>query len=100
MYPRQKAISMLSLDPMLQQSNIMYKITFPPCKGRPFILKNAPIPLLPNMPTCRDHDFHEKRFGKTPPSLSNSRLQISTPGPINLKIIPYPMTEVTCKEEM
>jgi hypothetical protein len=62
------------------------------------MLKKFPITLLPNMPACQDHDFHEEWFSKTPICLSHNRLQIISPRPVNLELGPYPMTEIASKK--
>jgi hypothetical protein len=78
----------------------MDKLSFPSRKGRPFLSEYFCISNQPNTPTGSQKNLHEKRLVETSFCSSHHRLQIITGQPINLQVIPNPLTKVAFKEQM
>jgi hypothetical protein len=52
---------------MLQQRYIMNEFPLPLSERADFIIKDLPISEQPDIPTCQNYHFHEKRFGEALP---------------------------------
>ena len=80
----------------------MNEIVSPGTEGNSFIPKNLSISNYPNVPSCSEDHFHEKREAKIPHG-ANSQLvsaQIGPLSPIDPKIVPDSLTEITGEEQV
>ena len=78
----------------------MPKSSTPFIKSGPLISENLGISNDPNVPTCSEHHFKEKRLVKIIPSMNNHIRHRVPCRPFNLKVIPDTNTEIAVEEEM
>ena len=80
----------------------MNEIVSPGTEGNSFIPKNLSIPNYPNVPSsCEDH-LHEKREAKISHGASSQLIsaQVRPLYPIDPKIVPDPLTEITGEKQV
>jgi hypothetical protein len=82
------------------QREIQHKRTLPSPERRHYPLEDSLIPLLPNVPKSNDHHLRKERFTEFPHCSRHYNFQSRSRLPLNLKIIPYPYTEITMEKQM
>jgi hypothetical protein len=80
------------------KQHVMYEVSAPSSKSRPFMSKNLSIPQLPYMPTRNKSHLSKKWLTETPPSSKRNMKHISATTPLNLQIISDAHTEIVLKK--
>jgi hypothetical protein len=82
--PGNQPILMFPFDPILQQRDVMNKLPLPLSERADLSTEDLSIPEQPNIPTCQNDHFHEKRLSKTLPCSIQNLLHIISTYPLNL----------------